>query len=172
MKINLQETGKIWFTADWHLGHHNVIKYCNRPFKTTNEMNTTLIKNYNSKVGHHDIVYFLGDFSFLDTKSTKQILSSLNGFKFLIKGNHDRKTNTAYRNLGFMEVYDKPIILEDFVLSHEPIDLQIYPSDLKFINGHLHNNTDCKDKQQFCVSVEKTNYFPISLQEIKNIKGW
>lgn len=171
MKIELNETRHIWLTADWHLGHHNVIKYCNRPFQTTNEMNTTLIKNYNKLVDKNDIVYFLGDFSFLDVKSTKQILDNLNGFKFLIKGNHDRRTNTAYRKLGFIEVYDKPIILGDFILSHEPF-VNANSNDFKIIHGHLHNNVELNKDNHFCCSIENTNYKPITLQEIVEIKNW
>ena len=104
---------KIWFIADFHFGHNNVIKYCDRPFKTTTEMNTAMIKNFNKVVGKNDVVYILGDISWLNTQSTKQIIKSLNGFKFLIKGNHDRKGNQYYRNMGFVEVYDHPIILDD-----------------------------------------------------------
>ena len=102
---------KIWVTSDWHLGHKNVIKYANRPFKDITEMNNILRKNFNKVVESHDIVYILGDISFLNTVSTTEWIKSLNGFKFLIKGNHDPKTNTAYRKMGFSEVYDHPILL-------------------------------------------------------------
>ena len=155
---------KIWFIADFHFGHGNVIKYCNRPFKTITEMNNALIKNYNKVVGKNDICYILGDISWLNRKSTTQIIKSLNGFKFLIKGNHDKKGNQYYRNMGFVEVYDKPIIFKNkFILSHEPV------SSSSFINirAHLHNNFPNKiDIDNVCVSVENINYKPISLNEI------
>lgn len=156
---------KIWFIADFHFGHHKVIEYCNRPFKTTTEMNNALIKNYNSVVGGSDIVYILGDLSFLNTESTTQIVNTLKGFKFLIKGNHDPKTNAGYRKMGFIDVYDKPIILfNKYILSHEPINVNF--GDMINIYGHLHNNAHNDDFNKFCVSVEKINYTPISFNRI------
>ena len=51
----------IWFTADIHYNHKNVLQYCNRPFKTIEDMNHTLIENHNSVVSDEDDVYILGD---------------------------------------------------------------------------------------------------------------
>ena len=152
----------IWFTADLHFGHKNVIGYCNRPFANVSEMNSKLIKNFNKTVGKNDIVYILGDLSFLNTKSTKEIVSHLNGFKFLVKGNHDPKTNTFYRKIGFIEVYDKPIILfNKYLLSHDIIQTN------DFINIHGHTHQTVKNSvNNICVSVEMTDYKPISLDKI------
>ena len=164
---------KIYFYADPHFGHKNVIKYCNRPFANVSEMNSTLIKNFNKTVEHDAIIYILGDFSFLNTESTKQILKAMKGFKILVKGNHDPKPNSYYRKLVFSEVYDKPIIFKNkFILSHKPIDDRLY-KDGCFINiyGHLHNNAKNNDNMKFCCSVEMINYKPISFDDIlKNLR--
>lgn len=157
---------KIWFVADFHFGHKNVIDYCKRPFKNTTEMNNTLIKNFNKTVGKNDVVYILGDLSFLNTVSTTEIVKHLNGFKYLIKGNHDPKTNAAYRKMGFMEVYDKPIVVKNkFILSHEPLTTPV--GDLINIFGHIHNNTINDKSWGYCVSVEMTGYKPVCLEEIE-----
>jgi calcineurin-like phosphoesterase family protein len=50
----------IWFTADFHLGHKNIIRYCNRPFGTVEEMNRTILDRLNNLVKANDILYFLG----------------------------------------------------------------------------------------------------------------
>jgi len=43
---------KFWFTSDYHLGHANIIKYCNRPFKGIDQMNSTIIRNDgNNEIG-------------------------------------------------------------------------------------------------------------------------
>ena len=158
---------KIWITADWHFGHNNIIKYCNRPFANTTEMNNTIIKNYNKVVGKNDLVYVLGDVSFLNTVSTAEIIKSLNGFKILIKGNHDHKTNSGYRKMGFNEVYDKPIILNNlFILSHEPISPLMLGGFLN-IHGHTHNTSENNVHNQFSACLEMTDYKPISLADIR-----
>ena len=51
-----------WFTADLHLGHGNIIKYCNRPYKDVEHMNERLIANINDRCRTDDILYHLGDF--------------------------------------------------------------------------------------------------------------
>ena len=50
----------IYFTADTHFDHANIIRFCNRPFATVEEMNETLIANWNRKVHGNDTVYILG----------------------------------------------------------------------------------------------------------------
>ena len=165
----MNETNKnIYFAADFHFGHRNVIEYCKRPFNNVSEMNSQLIKNFNNTVEHDAITYILGDFSFLNTESTKQILKAMKGFKILVKGNHDPKPNSYYRKLGFSEVYDKPIIFRDgIILSHEPVNENLYKNS-GFINiyGHLHNNVVNNSDIKFCCSVELIDYKPISLKNI------
>jgi len=81
----------IYFTADTHFYHQNVIKYCNRPWKYADEMNEGLIKNWNDTVGDNDHVYHLGDFSFANADKTEAIACRLKGKKYLIRGNHDHR---------------------------------------------------------------------------------
>ena len=57
------ETQNIFFTSDFHVGHTNVIRFDGRPFKDVDEMNQSLIDNWNSVVGDEDVVFYLGDLS-------------------------------------------------------------------------------------------------------------
>ena len=81
----------IYYTSDLHLCHENIIRLCNRPYKTIEEMNEDLINRWNKKVKPNDVVYVLGDFFFKqqDSKYVSSVLKRLNGEKILIKGNHD-----------------------------------------------------------------------------------
>ena len=70
LHIDLQAGQKIWFTSDLHLGHRNVIRFCNRPFADEKGMGKSLIENWNNTVGDNDIVFALGDtFWFNDSHS-------------------------------------------------------------------------------------------------------
>jgi calcineurin-like phosphoesterase family protein len=86
----------VYLTADTHFNHTNIIKYCHRPFKTIEEMNDTLVINWNRVVKINDMVIFLGDLGFKDNGNIW--VSKLNGNKLLIRGNHDKsgKPNTVF----------------------------------------------------------------------------
>ena len=70
-----------YFTSDLHLGHRNIIRLCNRPFATIEEMDETLIRNWNAKVTNGDTVYILGDLLFRNEKPAEEYLKQLKGKK-------------------------------------------------------------------------------------------
>jgi calcineurin-like phosphoesterase family protein len=81
-----------FFSADFHLGHTNIIKYCNRPFSSTEEMDKTIIENINKKVSPKDILYVIGDFAWwgCTAKQLQDYRASINCKNiYLIIGNHD-----------------------------------------------------------------------------------
>jgi len=156
-------------TSDPHLGHTNVIEYCSRPFKDVDEMDETIIYNWNSIVRAEDIVYCLGDLAFGkgSKEKLKLYLPHLNGRIILIRGNHDRETVTWYKRYGIEEVHGgefwrySPYVL----LSHRP-----YPTKRPYINihGHIHNNLQEIEPRDVYVnvSVEVTGYKPVYLDEL------
>ena len=52
----------IYFTADPHFCHSNIINMCERPFANLEEMHSALIENWNALVSKMDEVNILGDF--------------------------------------------------------------------------------------------------------------
>jgi hypothetical protein len=83
----------IWFTADFHLGHKNIIRYCNRPFDTVEEMNRTIIERLNSLVKTNDVLYFLGDFCIGPKARAVELRREIRCKKmFAVPGNHDKDT--------------------------------------------------------------------------------
>lgn len=155
-----------YFIADTHFSEENIILYENRPFADTKEMDKELILRWNSTVDSNDIVYVLGDFGAKGNE--KAVLSLLNGSKYLIKGNHDMASNAYYREAGFKEVYDMPVITGNFwILSHEPLYVNI---NMPYANifGHVHNSPLFKtcSTHHYCVSAERTGYAPVPFEEI------
>jgi len=84
-----KDMSKVFFTSDTHFNHENIIRYCNRPFKSIEEHDETLVKNWNSIVPSDGIVFHLGDVGFGDNKTIKSLLDRLNGEIVLVIGNHD-----------------------------------------------------------------------------------
>ena len=160
--------GNIYFISDTHFGHTNIIKYCNRPFKDVNEMNEVLINNWNKVVNKNDIVYHLGDF-ILDN-NIEEVFNKLNGTIYLIKGNHDHKSTSYYNRIGFKVIPSQTKLEEyKFILSHRPLEDNMIPKGYINIYGHIHDKElDSKFNPNIhkCVSVEKINYSPISINEL------
>lgn len=162
----------IYFIADTHFSDDAIRRYENRPYSNVQEMNESLIENWNSVVMDADEVYVLGDFGAIahqdETGNSTNVLGKLNGTKYLVKGNHDTESNEYYRKAGFAEVYDKPVILDSFwILSHEPLYVC---ENMPYANlfGHVHNSPLYRDysSQHYCVSVERIGYEPISFAEV------
>jgi len=80
----------IFYTADLHLGHANVIRHCERPFQDADEMDEELIERWNRKVHKNDTVYIVGDFIFRCHRPPEEYFDLLKGKKHLILGNHDK----------------------------------------------------------------------------------
>jgi calcineurin-like phosphoesterase family protein len=166
-----------YFTSDTHFGHGNIIKYTNRPFKNTKEMDEAIIKNWNDKVKPEDLVFFLGDFNLVkskeapDGKSFEYYRNQLNGQIVFIKGNHDRGqqcrtiiTNVVIEHGGYR-----------ILLTHNPKHAS---KDYKInLCGHVHDKWKIEklDKNSFIVNVSLENwgYTPVDINEIlKELSKW
>lgn len=80
---------RIFFTADHHFGHANIIKYCNRPYTSVTEMDRDLIARWNAVVGENDVVYHLGDFTLGGPCKAQRYFAQLNGVIHALPGSHD-----------------------------------------------------------------------------------
>lgn len=161
---------KTFFTSDTHFFHDNVIKFCKRPYKDAEEMNITLINNWNNAVDHEDHIWFLGDFSFGTVAQTESILWKLKGIKHLITGNHDRKgrcQKLKWDNF-FVDQHDYyrlKIGDNKFVLCHFPFSS--WERGYINLHGHWHSTPgDYHSKwMQHDVGVDMNNYTPISMED-------
>ena len=166
-RVEKYESGDgIFFTSDTHFGHTNIIRFCNRPFKDAEEMNNTLIDNWNSVVGKNDIVYHLGDFAFGSQTLWNNMLDRLNGHIHLIIGNHDMKNLKQGCIDRFESVsFQKQIYIEGkcIYLNHFPF--LCYAGSYRYENpvwqifGHVHSQDAFYDIES------------ITDQEVKEILG-
>jgi len=148
----------IFFTSDLHLGHENVIKFDERPFKDTNHMNRILINNYNSVVKEDSLCYFLGDVGMMQATELSKLVKQLNGTKVLILGNHDRNIYSMY-NAGFDVVLNTATIYigdKRISMSHCPLP-GIYREDITGMKGAKDgNNWHGEHKNQMFTSQDMT----------------
>lgn len=161
------EKPKVFFTADNHFGHKNIIKYCNRPFASIEEMTTSMVDNWNKVVAKNDNIYVLGDFSFMGAR-IEPLFHSLNGNKFLIKGNHDDGHCIKLPWVWVKETFELKIGHESVWLSHYPHRSwnKAFHGAYHFF-GHVHGKL--KDYGRSTdVGVDCWNYTPVSFETLVN----
>ena len=177
----------IWYTADTHFGHANIIKHCNRPFETVEEMDEALIEKWNSLVGSNDIVYHLGDVGMGSDTHTLECVGRLNGRKRLIYGNHDsvhpRHRKAAPRQRQWMKFFESinafdmhKIAGREVMLSHFPYagdhtdEDRMSPWRLRnehrfLLHGHVHDAW-ILEEGQYNVGVDVHDFLPVSLEHV------
>jgi len=132
-----------YFTADTHFGHANIIKHCDRPFPSVEEMNEFIINNWNDRATQRDTIFILGDM-FFRCENVEEILSRLKGKKRLILGNHDEWAKHVDCNKYFLSV-DKYLESTDgqhsLTLCHYPMLAWKHAPRAYMVHGHIHN--DC-----------------------------
>lgn len=94
-----------WFTADLHLGHTNIIGYCERPFGSTEAMDDALVAGWNQVVGPDDEVWVLGDLAMGRIAESLEVAAQLAGRKHLVVGNHDRPFEPGRRRDEWSQRY-------------------------------------------------------------------
>lgn len=181
MKTKYNSTeDKLFFTSDTHWGHSNIIRFCNRPYESVEEMNEKLIENWNNVVPEDGIVFHLGDFAFGGYPLWKSVCERLNGKKHLIVGNHDMKNLRA----GAEALFDSVNIQLQLNIDGRAVYLNHYPflcyggawrnadNAVWQLFGHVHSGPDSAGKDsdrlnhmfpyQYDVGVDNNNYAPIS----------
>lgn len=168
----------IYWTADWHINHANIIKYCNRPFKNVEEMNKIIISHCNERVKEDDTLFFLGDVGFKsgtgrgegEPEKIQQYLKQIKCKNIIfLEGNHDKQG----RN-GFKTIIQKIIVHyggKDICLIHNP---DYADTNYKInLTAHVHEHwkikryrkgelfTDCIN-----VGVDVWDFYPVNWNEL------
>jgi calcineurin-like phosphoesterase family protein len=187
MKIKnvIFEKEKLFFTSDDHLFHKNIITYCDRPFVDVDEMNSNLIKNWNSVVPKDGKVFNLGDVSLTaNPKELYDVLQQLNGEIHLVVGNHEhdalgkpfiRERWASINDVAEIFVDDEEITYgkQHIVMCHYPMIVWNGSHRGSWqLFGHVHGGLSNKGVikhpvTSLDVGVDSHNYTPWSYQEVK-----
>ena len=178
-----------FFISDFHIGHHNVIKFDGRPFRDVDEMHAELIKRWNSVVGDDDEVYYMGDLCMRDVDTAKWVMHALKGKIHFIMGNHDRdKIIKKIDRFETIHEYGTEILVKDDTITdkrakgHQQIIMSHYPIlswnrshyGSFHLHGHCHgslmkSNQDYYKRKVMDVGCNVIDYTPISYQEVKSV---
>lgn len=165
---------KNFYIADLHFGHFNIIRYDNRPFVTANEMDNVLIANWNRVVSDDDYVWILGDISWHNESKTINIFKQLKGHKMLVKGNHDKISNTLAkcfnRIVDYAEFNDGK---EKVVMSHYPMPFWNGQfRDTIHLYGHVHNSHQWNICESWINEARALQAIPMRMYNVGCMMDW
>ncbi|AHD10534.1 metallophosphoesterase [Phaeobacter gallaeciensis] len=163
----------IWYTADTHFGHENIMRFCKRPFKSASQMDAALLENMWKVVGTEDQLWILGDFAFSsrakDSAYVEQIFNQLPGAeRHLVVGNHDLKPTLElpWDSISHLvELLDGP--------GNQPNTLCHYPmitwnhvrkGGLQFF-GHVHDSWR-GSRNSVNIGVDVWDFMPVTFADI------
>lgn len=180
----------LWLTSDLHLGHHNIIRYCDRPFADVDEMDRELVRRWNERVEPADTVWVLGDVALGPIQRSLDLVGGLGGEKHLVSGNHDRcwpgnrkweRWVDRYREAGFVEIVTRTDLdLGDGLVlpachfpyrgdSHDDDRFIPYrPADEGgwLLHGHVHERWKVDDRQ-INVGCDVWGYAPVAAADLR-----
>lgn len=160
---------KIFFTADTHFGHGNIITYCKRPFKDFMEQDEAMIERFNSVLRPGDLLFHLGDVSWSNYEIGSKFLSRLKTKEVnLILGNHDKENRMKefpFRSIS--EIKSITIEQQQVILCHYAMRTWRNKGHGAFqLYGHSHGQLSGLGRQMD-VGVDCNNFYPFEWPEVR-----
>lgn len=170
----------VFFTADTHFFtserrgmRESTLRVGMRKFESVAAKTEFLVSRWNSSVACGDEVYILGDFSDGTASETQALLHSLNGKKYLIRGNNDLYLQDASFPgdelfVWVKDYYELEAYGTTFVLFHYPIEVWAgYQKDHVQLHGHTHRKTPMVEPiRRYEVGVDSHDGYPAPLEEV------
>jgi len=148
-----------------------MMEYCGRP----ESFNEDILRNMSKLIAKEDILIHLGDVCIgNDIMWHENLMDHVACKKWLVKGNHDRKSNSWYIGHGWDWVgyqFSDTYYGKKILFSHRPLPNWSNNGFDFNIHGHFHNsNHHIKDPEWIqspkhkLLAIENTNYCPVTLQ--------
>lgn len=161
----------IYLISDTHFQHRNVIDYCGRP-----ENHEELIKASLKQLKPDDVLFHLGDIGIgKDEDFHIEFIEPIRSrTKILIRGNHDKKSDSWYLNHGWTAICEGiqlKLFGKRLFLTHRPPKdalALIRALDLDFvIYGHVHNDERHVPQDNRCLPfiLENEKYRAVNLEK-------
>ncbi len=162
-----EDAGQVWVWSDLHLGHTNIIRYCDRPFRDAGHMDNALLDNWAQTVdwsAESDAIAMKRGM----TATNFGRIAAMPGRKILVPGNHDFGGAGELRVKGFSEVCAGLYADGDpkLIFTHVPIEADHLPDGWVNVHGHMHDDPPT-DTCHINVSVEQLEYAPVLLSRIR-----
>jgi calcineurin-like phosphoesterase family protein len=146
--LNIIKNEDPYISADYHLLKEKLIVDDNKKEKEEENRTEKIIKLHNAKVKKDDYFLMLGDIQEGELREGNDLLelvvsiNRLHGKKILLCGNNDTQRWDFYVKAGFIFVTRSPIINENYMFSHEPVDILSIGVKKNYLNlcGHIHRH--------------------------------
>ena len=162
-----------WFTADFHLGHANIIRYCSRPFATVEEMDQAILERLNTSAKVNDMLYFLGDFCRGSQTQVVAYRRRIRCQKILaIPGNHDKQARKLLEEFAWLDpLAEVPIHGQPIVLCHYAMRVWNRSNRGSWhLYGHSHGRLpDLPNSLSMDVGVDTHDFRPWHYDEIADL---
>lgn len=165
----------IFFVADEHYGHGNIIKFCDRPFDNIMDHDETMISNHNEVIGPNDTVIHGGDTSWRSVDRTIEIIKRLDGKHIMLKGSHDKvieKISRREPNLFEYAGYMYELVAHNkYHITVCHYCMRTWPRS-HYNSWHCFAHSHCKLNpigKSHDIGVDCNNFYPISFDQLKDI---
>lgn len=171
--MNKEIQKDFYITSDTWFGRPQILQIANRQFNNIEEMNSTLIKNWNNKVKKNDVVFHLGNFAW-DPVTARKVLKKLNGKIYFLKGSHDGALLEVIDDFPNAQLLKNSIMeLKDFdtIICHYPLSVwNGKGSGTIHIHGHtvFDHKTDLTVENRFNICTDFWGYSPINYLTLKD----
>ena len=188
MRIDYKgDLDKMFFTSDSHFLHGNIIKFCNRPFESSEHQTEELIRLWNEVIPEDGVVFHLGDLCWTgNIDFILKLNERLNGSINLVYGNHDMQNKldrevikNIFKSYGGDTMDIASVLVrndnnQQLTCCHYP--MLYWPTNTIMLHGHVHSGptSTASEKMPFHpmrydVGVDNNFYKPISYIKLMEI---